>query len=200
MRMAVAGVLTLWLAGCSGQSPRMKTAPAANAVDVRLAELKDEDASVRRRAIQALANMGLAARPASDALIETLRHDPDAGTRRAAALALARIGAGEEEMVPFLVDMLVDPEDEICGVAAVALARIGPDAKAAVPSLVKLLKAANPLKRKLAAEALGEMGPAAKAAVPALLAALKDEPLVRRAASEALEQIDADALKRAKTK
>jgi HEAT repeat protein len=198
MRMVMSGILTVWLAGCGGHAPGDKTALAENPVTLRIADLKNNDGAVRTGAARALGNMGVAAGPATQALLETLRGDADPAIRREAAWALARIGAAHKEMVPFLIDMLADRSEEICGGAAVALGKIGPEAKAAVAPLIGLLKAGNTLKRKLAAEALGEIGPAAKAAVPVLIEALNGDPLIRRVAAEALEQIDPGALKRAK--
>ncbi|HET9868122.1 MAG TPA: HEAT repeat domain-containing protein, partial [Nitrospira sp.] len=62
----------------------------------------------------------------------------------------------------------------------------------AVPKLASLLTAERALERYLAACALQSVGPSAVQAVPALQRTLNDpDPIVREAAAEALQAIEA---------
>ena len=62
-----------------------------------------------------------------------------------------------------------------------------------MPALVQGLKDKDKFVRLQSAKALGSVGPSAREAVPALTAATRDdEPLVARAATEALKRIAGD--------
>ena len=79
--------------------------------------------------------------------------------------------------------------------AASAISKLGPDAEAAIPALIELLKHWDAMTRVAAAGAIGKIGITCKEiaapAVPALQEALNDrEPMVRRVAGTALEDID----------
>ena len=131
-------------------------------------DLKDEDATVRRSAADALGQIG----PAAVAtLIEALK-DEDVVVRYLAAVALGRIGPEAKAAVPALIEALKDEDANVRRSAAVALGQIGP---AAVATLIEALKDEDVVVHYLAAVALGRIGPEAKAAVPALIEALKDE-------------------------
>lgn len=67
------------------------------------------------------------------------------------------------------------------------------EASAIVPVLIASLGDSDSFVRRDAARALGEFGPGAASAVPALMALRKDKESVRRAAAEALDQIDPSA-------
>ena len=161
-------------------------------VAAKIAELGASKPSERQQAALSLGNMGRQAEPAIPALTEALQ-DRDQGVRRQAAWALTRAGSRDKALVPFLVEMLKDKSPEVRGTALQGLGSIGPDGAPAVPALVEVLRQGTLLDRKLAAEALGQMGPAAKGAIPVLQEALKTDPVVRRAAGEALNRIERDA-------
>ena len=79
--------------------------------------------------------------------------------------------------------------------AASAISKLGPDAAQAIPALIDLLKHWDAMTRVAAAGAIGNIGitckKIAEPAVPALQEALHDkEPMVRRVAGTALEDID----------
>jgi HEAT repeat protein len=81
--------------------------------------------------------------------------------------------------------------------AASAISKLGPDAAEAIPALIELLKHWDAMTRVAAAGAIGNIGitykKIAEPAVPALQEALNDkEPMVRRVAGTALEDIDPD--------
>jgi len=79
--------------------------------------------------------------------------------------------------------------------AASAISKLGPDAAQVIPALIELLKHWDAMTRVAAAGAIGNIGitcrEIAAPAVPALQEALNDkEPMVRRVAGTALEDID----------
>ena len=79
--------------------------------------------------------------------------------------------------------------------AASAISKLGPDAAQAIPALIELLKHWDAMTRVAAAGAIGHIGilyrKIAEPAVPALQEALNDkDPMVRRIAGTALEDID----------
>ena len=70
--------------------------------------LKDEDASVRLAAAEALGTLARPGRPAAEDLTTTLGDD-DQNVRFAAARALLRVGEGTEAALRTLSDLLADP-------------------------------------------------------------------------------------------
>ncbi len=107
-------------------------------------------------------------------------------TRRWATYCLARIGPAADSAIPALVGMLRDESPDCVQAAGWALAHIQPTA------LTGALQHDDARVREGAARALGSMGPRARTARRALRRALDDpDEGVRRAAVEALEQIDA---------
>jgi HEAT repeat protein/beta-lactamase regulating signal transducer with metallopeptidase domain len=177
------------------------------------AALKDENASVREQAMQALAQMRspLAFEPIVAALQDSspeVRHqaafslgqlddaravaplsgalrDADANVRQQAVFALGQLDA--REAVPAIAGALKDDNDaEVRKQAAFALGQIGEPA--AIPPLIAALKDADDEVREQAAFALGQVGD--KAAVPGLVQALSDaKPDVRQQAAFALSQV-----------
>jgi HEAT repeat protein len=179
--------------------------------------LHDPSGNVRRRAAQALAQIG---RPAIPALLKALR-DPDDDVRGHAAKALAWIGPEASGAVPALLSALHDRSESVRAAAIVALGEIGPDAAEAAPELARCCGSSSEAIQELALRALTSIGPeatlrvaevlrtsdsvplklntlkvlavygtAAKEAVPALRDALKDtDPRVRAAAGNTLGQM-----------
>jgi HEAT repeat protein len=184
-------VLLALALGCHARTPTPRKAGAqVDPVAVQMEQLQAKDPATRQQAARTLANIGRNAEAASPALIQALK-DENPLVRREAAWALAKIGSRDKAIVPFLVDMLKDKSAEVRGTAIRALGSIGPQAAPAVPALVDGLEHGDQLTRKLAAEALGRIGREAKAAVPALRQALDADPIVARAAREALGRIEA---------
>jgi HEAT repeat protein/beta-lactamase regulating signal transducer with metallopeptidase domain len=177
------------------------------------AALKDENASVREQAMQALAQMRspLAFEPIVAALKDSspeVRHqaafslgqlddaravaplsgalrDADANVRQQAVFALGQLDA--REAVPAIAGALKDDNDaEVRKQAAFALGQIGEPT--AIQPLIGALKDADDEVREQAAFALGQVGD--KAAVPGLIQALSDaKPDVRQQAAFALSQV-----------
>jgi HEAT repeat protein len=149
------------------------------AVEPIITALNDEDPRVRRMAFEALAHLGdkRAVEPIVKALITG-----DHYTVRDAARALHVLGWQPSD-------------DDVKARYLVGLGELG-DAVAlgfpAVEPLILALKCGDARIQCIAAKTLGSMGSTAQAAVPALTELLKDkEPLVRVAASAALEKIRA---------
>jgi HEAT repeat protein len=113
--------LAILLAGC-GQS----SAPLAvhgKPVAHWLQALHDSDAKARRKAVEALGNVGAADPAVVPALIETL-NDREASVRGAAVLALLKIGPEAGEAVPALRNARNDKDAKVRTYAAKALERI----------------------------------------------------------------------------
>lgn len=147
--------------------------------------LRDEDASLRRRAVVALGETRSVGRDAIPELVEVLE-DKDEVVRREAARALGKLGAAAA--VPSLVVALSDAPDDLVRVsAAEALGRIGRRATVAIPALIAALKHTDDDVRDAAAAALLRIGlPAA----PALIEAVTDdEPRLRVRAAALLTDL-----------
>jgi len=185
--------------------------------------LEDRESNIRIGAANALAEMGMKAKPAVAVLIKTLG-DREKRVRMAAASALGAIGPEASEAVPTLIAMLKtcdgDEVFDICyglrGIgkpavvpliglldepnffvrwhAAKTLGNIGPEAADAVARLTEALKDRHSVVRSYAATALGKIGPRAKGALDALADSLRDqEQSVREAAADAIRSIDPTA-------
>lgn len=137
-----------------------------------------------------LGQIGPAAAPATDVLVE-LVGDDDPAVAREAVQALAKIGPGAKAATTALVGVLGQPESEVRHAAVYALGKIGPDAAAAESALASFLDDDDASLALVAAWALVEIkGPSAETAatvLPALVSAL-ESPLAasRRAAAETL--------------
>jgi len=178
--------------------------------------LGDVRPAVRRRAIQALAKRGKAAVPALTAALDSSRQP--AAVRLEAVWAAARIAHPSARAVARRA--LADP-DGIVRQAALHTVSLWRD-RDAVSSLLAVLREPSPTHRRVAAEALGRIGD--REGVPALLAAADEpadrmlehsvvyalieiadrastarglesiNPLIRRAAMTALDQMPAGRL------
>jgi putative membrane-bound dehydrogenase-like protein len=183
--------------------------------DELASRLDDPRPAVRRRAIQAFAKRGEKSLPAVEAVIGSGR---TARARRNAVWAATRIDG--ERARKAVRGALSDP-DETVRQAAAHSASVWRD-REAVPSLIALLNGSSAQNRRVAAEALGRLGDAS--AVPALLSAAASaadrvlahsltfalieiddprataaglgspDPLTRRAALVALDQMDGGGL------
>jgi len=89
-----------------------------------LQALHDPDARTRRKAIEALGNVGASDPAVIPALIEAL-NDREAGVRGAAVLALLKIGPEAGEAVPALRKAQKDKDVKVRTYATKALVRIG---------------------------------------------------------------------------
>lgn len=142
----------------------------------------DRDGEVRREAVRALGNRGIA----GDPLIQALA-DPDPAVQWEAAVALGR--ARREDSAAALIAALRDSEVGFRGRLADALVAIGPAAAAA---LVTALGDTDAAVQAGATDALLRIGPAT---VPAVIAGFRDEnPGFRGALTEILAAFGQAAL------
>lgn len=176
------------------------------------------ETTVRRRAADALSQMGKDAVPAGGALVKALSDaDPlvsKVAMRGVAGLApdvpagavpglvkhfpdveairaVAAFKAGGLEAQPELMKLFGHDDLAVRLQAMRAVGKIGEPAKSAIPVLIAALEKDETARvRERAAEVLGEFGPASVEAIPALTKALKDEDhKVRRDAVRSLGQI-----------
>lgn len=183
-----------------------KTGVAAGAALVRLGEEavaalrpKLGDAALRRAAMDVLAAIGPAAKPALDDIIAALA-DTEAEYRSEAALAIAAIGTDAAAAVPALRRNLADEAaaPAVRYAAAFALGRIGPAAVEAEPLLRSLASAEDETMATVAVWAALKVKPEDKSlfevAVPRLRRALRgDREMARLEAAAALGDIGAAA-------
>lgn len=139
-------------------------------------ELKSDETTARRRAVEALGEIGPKAKAAEKGLLAAAA-DKDRFVRRGVARALVLIQADPKEAIPVLAKLLKDENREVAEAAGNSLGHMG---AAALPALLAGMKEKDPLVRRVAIQALGELGKDAKPAVPALVEALKSEPAMRR--------------------
>jgi HEAT repeat protein/lysophospholipase L1-like esterase len=197
--------------------------PAFSARRALLRTLSDPDGTVRWRATDSLATLGV--EPAQLPLLETLLEAPDHPARGEVAALVGRLGEKAAPLAPALADALRDPREDVRGRAALALGAIGPAAAPAVPALVAALpdeairwKVVDALRligpsaaeavpalaelvhdpsgsvRWRAVRALGHIGPPAQVALPALLEATSDpQANVRLAAVTSLAKVTTEA-------
>jgi HEAT repeat protein len=168
---------------------------AKAAVPVLIRLLKEDVASVRRHAAQALGGIGPGiGEPGLEALIAALQ-DPLDPVREDAAVALGKLGPMAKSAAPALEDALADGPlaARVPGAKSLWLITGQPDP--AVGVLIEELDDFN--WGYQAAQVLGEIGAPAQKAVPALVERVESddaEEHVRRAAADAIKQIDPKSL------
>lgn len=150
---------------------------------------------MRNDALEILAEIGPAAAPALDDMIESLA-DSDPVSRSDAAFAIAAIGPDAKAAVPALEKLMGDESADaaVRYTVAYALGKIGPAAVAAEPLLRKLVDSDDDLLATVSAWAALQIKPGDAdlfaAAVPKLRRALQQErELVRLEAAIALGEI-----------
>lgn len=169
---------------------------AGEAVSVLRQAVFDRDLGVRVQSIQALGNIGQPAKEAAPALIKSLT-DGDPTVRWAAARALFGVGCQDHRAVPLLVTLFTETNELTQLHAAAALWRIEP-APSRFSALTNFL--GRSATQGAAIRLLGQMGSNAAGVIPDLVALLHHESLlVRKLAAEALEKIDQEAARKART-
>ncbi len=155
-----------------------------------LGNREDYDSSLRAAAATSLGGIGEGARPATPALVETLKDD-DEEIRWVAAEALGKINVVDvDQVVPALIETFRDPFSPARYAATRSVAAMG---LAATPYLAAALESENEDIAIGAAIAFGNMG-RANLAVPALMNALKSKSLDTRGhAAAALHDMGAAA-------
>lgn len=132
--------------------------------------LKSRPVRLQVEAARALAELGLDARAAREALTDALRSD-DKPLRRAAAEALAALGV--EALGP-MVKLTSDADARLREGAARTLGHMGVQARSALPTVARLVKDVDPSVRAQAAMALWRIDRNAEIALAMLNLVLKD--------------------------
>ena len=172
-------LLMLLCLACQSQEQQAKTL---------VNQLGDAAAVRRTQAAEALVEMGP---EAIDALIHGLSNE-NSQIREMSAWTLSEIKAPAARVVPALISVLTDPDENIRVVGSVALQSLG---EPAVPYLIDALTADAAEIRLNAAYALGEIGTPLDTILPALINTLTDpEWNVRRLVVRALATIGTPAI------
>jgi HEAT repeat protein len=141
-----------------------------------VADLKDKDGDIRRKAAENLAFLASldpqtkadVAAAASQALTDALK-DKRGDVRAAVAWTLGEIGPEAKTAVSALIVALKHDQDaRVTRAVIIALGRIGPNAKEATPALVEIVSNGGANEQDTW-EALGQIGPEAGEAVPELI-------------------------------
>lgn len=151
-------------------------------------QLGATEAIRRTEAAEALVAMEAAA---IDALTWGLSHE-NPRIRETSAWTLSEIATPANRVVPALISVLTDENENVRVVGSVALQKLG---ESAVPYLIEALTAESASIRLNAAYALGEIGKPLDTILPALINALTDpEWNVRRLVVRALATIGTSAI------
>jgi HEAT repeat protein len=129
----------------------------AGAVPELTAALAGPSPDIRRHAAQTLALFDASdARPAFTALSDALR-DEDAALRAAAVVAIGHFPS--DDVVPMLVECLLDKEDTVRAAAARTLGAIGPEAQGALSQLRAATRDENFWVSRAAKQAIRSIAP-----------------------------------------
>ena len=179
MKRFLSLLIFLCLVACQSQEQQAKTL---------VNQLGDIEAGRRTKAAKALVKMGP---KAIDALIHGLS-DENPQIREMSAWTLSEIKTPAARVVPALISVLTDPDENIRVVGSVALKNLG---ESAVPYLIDALTADSADIRLNAAYALGEIGTPLDTILPALINTLTDPVWnVRRLVVRALATIGTPAV------
>jgi HEAT repeat protein len=191
-------VMALLQVGGVPVTPTEAWAERAEALPSLGRALQDADPVVQIFAVEALGRIGADAAETAPALRRALA-DEEAPVRERAAWALCEVTGRAAEAIPVILALLRDHGEIADETTSDVLGKVGPGDREAIPALVAALtQDEGPAGRLWAVRALARIGPAARAAVPALTASLRDgDRDVRRAAAEALREIDPRAAARA---
>ena len=172
-------LILLCLVACQSQEQQAETL---------VNQLGDTEATRRTEAAKALVKMGP---KAIEALIHGLS-DENPQIREMSAWTLSEIKTPAARVVPALISVLTDPDENIRVVGSVALQNLG---EPAVPYLIDALTTDSAHIRLNAAYALGEIGTPLDKILPALINALTDPVWnVRRLVVRALVTIGTPAV------
>jgi len=171
--------LAVCLAACHSQEQQAKTL---------VSQLGAADAVRRAEAAEALVAMGA---DAIDALTAGLSHE-NPQIRETSAWTLSEIATPVKHVVPALISVLTDADENVRIVGSIALQELG---EPAVPYLIEALTAESAEIRLNAVYALGEIGKPLDTILPALINTLTDpEWNVRRLVVRALVTIGTPAV------
>lgn len=169
-------------------------------VPLLLTVLKDPDAQVRLRAVNALCEVatgtegrgGTLGTYGPQAVTALLHHveDPDRQVASWSMTTIGYLGEAGSAAVPRLIALLSSPDLRLERSASRALGSLGPIAAAAVPVLIEKLRHGDAEAQDRAARTLGRISEPAARAVPDLISALSHPtPEVTYAAASALGQL-----------
>lgn len=178
--------------------------PAAKlAIPALIKSATSTNSEVRAFGLSTLGRMALESKLVVPVLIKGL-HDPDREVRFNAAFgleALAFMGGDAKPAIPALVETLKDRHVSARAAAATALGHIHSEPDVVVPVLVEMLRDSDAQLHAFAATALGEFGNNGKPAVAPLIELLSEgNQDARKAATNALKQIDPEAAAQAGVK
>jgi HEAT repeat protein len=192
-KLTVVVTLLAALTGC-GQpsSPSGTDDSSVRTVKDWIHDLQNENHMTRLQAAIALGEMGRTAKPAVEALSQTLLNDSNRLVRAQAAWSLVYVDPKGEEALQALGSATRDPDPAVRIKVVEALGKLGPPAEPAVDELIRLLKDRTPEIRIASAQALASIGPKAERAKMYLVqvAEFDGDSKVQAAASEAVKWID----------
>lgn len=99
----------------------------SNAAPALTNALREKRGAVRRLVVDALGEIGAAAKVAVPVLVQILERDNDGELRWRAADALGAMGAQAKSAVPVLRRLVTDKDKSVCAFAQAALAKIAPE-------------------------------------------------------------------------
>ncbi len=169
---------------------------------LRLRYLSGNEAEIaHNQAVTGFQILGADAQQTVSALIDLCGQNISPTSQRATMRALFAVGPGARKAIPSFLLGAASSDPQMRQFAVVSLSRFHTDQRLVVPALTRCLGDTNIFVRADAALGLGGFGMDAQQAVPALVQALNDQNgQVRRAATEALKQIDPEAAARAGVK
>jgi HEAT repeat protein len=175
---------------------QVKDAGLANRAASRVLELlDDEDPEIRKRAAEALAQIGADSSLIVPKLLEK-RFDPDTSVRKAVLWALARARPTSDAVIDLFLERTGGKDSEVKIGAACTLTYMWPQAKRTLPMILPVLIKAleDPRSKGAAAESLGRIGAEARDAIPRLhrMASTDDNEYSRTEAVTALRKIEGD--------
>lgn len=159
---------------------------------------KDEDASVRCAAADALANLmreekAAAAEEAVKVMCYCLKNDLSPHVRRSVAQAMGNLPGPSDQVIDALAAAMDDNYKTVRSTAGSSLSRFGARAKAALPLLLKMYKEENDVySRQTMLNAMVQIDRKNPKVVEVLVSAL-DEPQLQPTALSYLQQLGVDA-------
>jgi HEAT repeat protein len=161
----------------------------AKLVPIILQACRDEDVDVRMFGFYAMANVNAREEGVVQVLIAGMA-DTSVEVRRAVTASLGSLDPFPNTCVPYMVKLLLDPDDKVRGLAVSALADLQ---GGAVGSLMRGLGGKDAKMRLAVIGVLGQIGsPAGKPALPMLkrLAQDDEDVKIREAAERAVKYIE----------
>jgi HEAT repeat protein len=155
-------------------------------IETLLKQLTDEDSDVRRKAAEALGELGKGSQTVVDALLKTLT-DENPSVRYHAVSALRWLGNSSQTVVDAVLETLTDEDSAVRQMAVNVFNNLGKGSQTVVDAMLQCLQDKDDSVRGNATFALGWLGNSSQAVVDTLLLLLTDENYhVRRNAASSL--------------